>query len=79
MSTILVGLTCLLIGIFVGVRAEYRNGHLDRRLNKPWPVPQPVSPTVGHDAYIDDCDKFNRAVIKAAYDQRLFAEPERVQ
>jgi hypothetical protein len=78
MTTVLACMTCFLMGICVGIRAEYRNGYLDRHLRKPWArVPDP--PLISHEDFIDDCEQFNRAMIQTPVDQRVFEAPETLQ
>ena len=69
------------LAVIIGMAIEWRSGRMDhwiRQVAPPvsFPTLQPVRP---HEDYIDDCDQFNRAVIKAAFDKTLFAEPGRVQ
>lgn len=71
----MVGATFFLIGICVGIRAEYRNGYLDRRLHKPWPVPKPVIT----DDFIDDCHQFNVALLRTPFEQRVIETSETIQ
>lgn len=68
-------MTLFLVGICVGIRAEYRNGYLDRHLHKPWPKPRLVL----HEDFIDDCEQFNRAMITVPVDQRVFEVSETIQ
>ncbi len=75
MGTILIGLTCLLVGICLGIHLEYRHGYLDRRLHKPWRKPQQA---VRND-FIDDCEQFNHEMLRLEVSRRLFVSSETIQ
>lgn len=67
------------LGALAGMYYEYYTGNLDhfmRRITRPkFPTPQRVL----SDAFLDDCEQFNRAMLKTPLDQRVFEEVETVQ
>lgn len=62
-----------------GMWYEYHTGvfeHWARRITQPrFPTPQPVL----HDDYIDDCEHFNRALLRASFGHRALEAPDTIQ
>lgn len=67
--------------VIAGMTLEWRTGRMDhwiRQVEPPvhFPPPQPVRT---HDAFIDDCERWNRAYVDVPVCQRVLDPPETVQ